>query len=216
MLLKLRNVRLGFADLFEAKSVENGPLSFSADFMIGPDSIVEYTNEVGEKKSVSLVVDEEGDEADSILHKVAVKVAKDKFPTIPISKFKNWVLNKADGSTSRPEKTNQDGEYYSGMDASTWYISAKKREDKAKGGKMVVLDQSREPVGSSKVFSGVYVNALIDVYATDKGGKSVSASLEGVQLLRSGEPLGGAPVDAMSHFGEEEHDESSDGDDVGF
>lgn len=56
----------------------------------------------------------------------------------------------------------------------------------------------------SRIYSGCYVNLLIDVFPYTRGSNGVGASLKGVQFLRDGEPLGGgAPVGAED-FGEVE------------
>lgn len=214
MLVRLLNVRLGFNDLFKAKSISGSATKFSATFILGSDSECKYKIN-GDEKRKSLSINEDGDSPDSIIHKIIAKVAKEKFGELSpgaAKKVKIWVLNKADGSTTRDEYVNDEGEYYGGFDENTWYISAAKREDKAPGGKMVVLDQGRNPIGANRINSGDYVNAIIDIYATDNDGNAVCASLEGVQLLRKGENLGFAPVDAANEFEDEEYEE---GDEIG-
>ena len=49
----------------------------------------------------------------------------------------------------------------------------------------------------SRIYSGCYINLLIDVFPYTKGSNGVGARLKGVQFLRDGEPLGGgAPAQA--------------------
>lgn len=57
---------------------------------------------------------------------------------------------------------------------------------------------------NSRIYSGCYVNLLIDVFPYSRGSKGIGASFKGVQFLRDGEPLGGgAPVGA-DDFGDVE------------
>ena len=201
----VKNARLGFNDLFKAKAQKGSDvLKFSATLIIGENTSIVYTVD-GEKKGAK----------PDVLNAICEKVLKEKFNGKLPAKAQNWVYNKADGSTTRDEYVNDEGDYWAGIDAETWYISANKPEEKAKNGKMTVLNQIKKPIEANEgiLFSGCYVNAVIDVYAfdaTDKqGGKGVTASLEGVQLVKTGEPLGFVPTDATEDFDEEEFEEDS-------
>lgn len=195
----LKNVRLSFNDLFVAKSINGGAPCFGATFICSADSKIVVEGADGGKKSL-------GHEA---MSKVCDKAAIEKWGKVP-AKLENWAYNKADGSTTRGAYTNDDGEYWAGFSADTWYVTGKKREDKSKGGKIPVLDQGKAPIeaNSGKIFSGCYVNAVLDVYAYEgDSGKGVSASLEAVQLLKRGEALGFTQIDAEAEFDEEDYDE---------
>ena len=61
----------------------------------------------------------------------------------------------------------------------------------------------RAPVTAAdgKLYSGCYVNAIIDLWAQDnKHGKRINASLLGVQFLRDGDRLAGGGVAAADDF----------------
>lgn len=62
----------------------------------------------------------------------------------------------------------------------------------------------RSPISAddSRIFAGIYVNAVIRLWAMDnKFGKRINASLEAVQYVRPGDALGAAPVNTDDAFG---------------
>jgi len=198
----VKNVRLSFNDLFTPKSINGGAPKYTATLICSDETKLRFANKEGEQVIVP----------HGKLQAVCEHVLKEKFGKLP-AKADNWVYNKADGSTTRDEYVNDDGDYWAGFDAETLYISAGKPEAKCKDGKMTVLDQRREPIAenSGLLFSGCYVNAVLDIYAYDgDSGKGVTASLEGIQLLRKGEPLGFTKIDVESEFDEEEIDAEDD------
>tara|TARA_R110000796_G_scaffold251769_1_gene383956 strand:+ start:19784 stop:20401 length:618 start_codon:yes stop_codon:yes gene_type:complete len=202
MQVSIRNVRLSFNDLFTAKSVNGGALKFAGTFICSDDTEITYTNDKGEK----IVTGHAG------LKDVCALVAADKFGKAP-SKINNWAYNKADGSTTRDVYTNSDGEFWAGFNEDTWYISAGKLESMCKDGKMKVIDQRCDDLEASDglIHSGCYVKVFIDVYAYDGGsGKGLTAALEGVQLLRKGEPLGFTPINIDKAFEVEEIEAEED------
>lgn len=76
-----------------------------------------------------------------------------------------------------------------------------------------VLDKDKAELteASGKIYSGCYVNAIIEIYAQDnKFGKRVNASLKGVQFFKDGDCFGGsAPArddefDDISDTGDED------------
>jgi hypothetical protein len=76
-----------------------------------------------------------------------------------------------------------------------WIISANRAETQ---GRPQVVDRSRKPIDSSdasKVYAGCYCNFLIGVYVPGKWQK-ICASLEIVQFVKDGEPLGAPRPDA--------------------
>lgn len=199
------NARLSFCSLFTPKSVSGGDPRFEATLICGDDTKIKYTGSDG--KEVVRPYEKMSDICDHVW--------KERFGKIP-AKFKNYAFNKADGSTTRDEYTNKDGEHWPGFDADTHYITAYKYEARCPPGGITVLDQLKQPIkkNNGTIFSGCYVNAVIDVYAFNRDdGRGVTASLEGVQLLKRGEPFGAEPIDAASMF-EAEEIESLDEDDV--
>ena len=204
MIVQVKNCRLGFNKLAKAGSVGGSAAKFDATGICSDETTIVVTKEDGSKVKHPI----------GKMKAVIDAVLKAKFPSLSEparKKIKNWCYNKADGSFgAREEYTNDDGDYWNGFDAETWYVSAAKREDKARGG-IKCYDQAKNLISSDdpRLYSGCYVNLLIDVYAMDgdpakKTSKTVQASLEGVQLVRSGEPLGMSGVDAADEFDEEE------------
>lgn len=191
------NARMSFADLHTPSSVKGSALAYSCTAICDKETKIKYTNDAGETKVVGY----------EVFQKICDKVTKDKFGGKIPAKLKNWCFNKADGSTTRDEYINtKTGEFWAGFDKDTWYISAKKRADRVDGGIIPILDQEKNqiPPNSSKLFSGCRINMIVQVYATDKDGNSVQASLEAVQLKAKGEPLGRELIDAESEFDNEE------------
>lgn len=56
----------------------------------------------------------------------------------------------------------------------------------------------------SRIYSGCYVNLLIDVFPYIRGSNGVGAGFKGVQFLRDGEPLGGGAPASVEEFGDVE------------
>lgn len=202
----VKNARLSFNDIFTAKCGKKSTTpKFSVTLICSDETTIVYIN--GEGKQVA------GDHAK--MQAICEHVMKEKFGKVPV-KHSNWAYNKADGSTTRDEYVNDDGDYWDGFDGDTMFISASKHEARCVGGVMTVLDQHKQPLAANSglLFSGCYVNVVIDVYAfkDDEGGKGATASLEGVQLKKKGEALGFTQIDAASEFDEEEieEDESAD------
>ena len=191
MKIKIKNARLSFNDLFTAKSFDGGDAKFSGTFILSDDSTVVVD---GVASPYTKLAD------------ICQKVLIEKFGKAP-AKVENWLYNKADGTTTRNPFTNEDGEYWAGFTADTWYVSANKKESQCRNGEMTVVDQLCQPLAanSGQMHSGVYVNAVIDVYAYETSkGKGVTGSLEGVQLVRAGEPMGMTVIDAVNEFDVEE------------
>ncbi|MDB9741478.1 DUF2815 family protein [Akkermansiaceae bacterium] len=199
MKILAKDVRMSFNDLYQAKAVNDGDPKFSITAICSDATKLKVTNADGEK----VLLDH------SKMKNLIDKVLIEKLGKVP-AKFKNWAYCKADGSYgAREEYTDKNGDWWGGFDENTFYISASKRGDKAPNG-IQVIDQGRETIeaNSGKLFSGCYVNLILDLYAIEsKTGVSVQFSLEAVQLLRKGEPLGISQVDAKNEFDEEEADE---------
>ena len=133
MIVKMRNVRLAFHDLFKAKSINNGAPKYSGVFIIGEDSVCSYEIDDKERKGVSL--SDSLDDSKSVLHRIIAKVVKEKWGDLGLGakkKIKIWCLNKADGSTTREAYTNDEDEYYNGFDENSWFVTAAKLEDKCR------------------------------------------------------------------------------------
>lgn len=205
----IKAVRMSFNDIFEPKKVGDSKepkfsitgICLNGDEEGNPDGFkteIIYTKPDGERVTAPY----------SKLDDIVEHVAKEKFGKVP-AKLVNWAFNKADGSTSRDQNVNNDGEYYEGFDDETFYVSAAKQAKMVKDGVLTVLDQNKDPIApnSGKLYSGCFVNLVVDIYAMagkDGSKDSVQASLEGVQLKKKGEALGFNPIDAADDFEEEE------------
>jgi hypothetical protein len=192
MKIKLVNARLSFADLFTPKSINGGAPKFTGTFIASDETKIKFTKDNGEEVIVP----------HASLSDVVDKVLTEKFGKLP-AKVENWLYNKADGSTTRAAFTNQEGDYWDGFDANTMYVSAGKKESDCMKGQLDVVDQQCQQIDptANTMHSGVYVDAVLDVYAYDGGsGKGVTAQLLGVQLRRGGEALGATPISVKSEF----------------
>ena len=214
MKIIVKNARLSFNDLFTAKAIKGGAPRFSATLICldGSDAselqtTITYKNSEGNNVTKDF----------SKMSDICEHVMKEKWGKVP-KKIDNWCFNKADGSTTRAAFTNDEDEFYAGFNEETFYIVAAKQEERCINKKMTVLDQRRDPIepSSGLIFSGCYVNAVIDVYPYDnETGKGVTASLEGIQLKKKGDALGFTQIDAADEFDEEEFDEDeTDADDL--
>lgn len=94
---------------------------------------------------------------------------------------------------------NRNGEPHGSEYHGHWFINAKSPE----GRKPFVVDQNVQPIiDQSEIYPGCYVNAALQFYPYNHktGGVGISASLQGVQKVKDGEPLGGGVVDANELF----------------
>lgn len=103
-----------------------------------------------------------------------------------------------------------DDKPYDGYAGNLYISTRSKRPPQVLEGRRVVTQNE------SRIYSGCYVNLLIDVFPYTRGSNGIGAAFKGVQFLRDGEPLGGgapanveefadiaegAGVDAASEFG---------------
>ena len=210
----IKFARLSFNDIFEPKLIGNSTEpKFSATLIcLEPDAEANGHHAKGTRLVVKNASGDKKIVPHGKMQEICEQVLKERFKSIP-AKAKNWVYNKADGSTTREEYVDPEGNFWSGFDSETFYISAAKQAKLCKGGKLTVLDQLKEAIEpqDQKIFSGCYVNAIIDVYAYETDGtKGVTASLEAIQLVKAGEPLGMTQIDAKEEFDEEEFEEEDD------
>lgn len=94
------------------------------------------------------------------------------------------------------KRRNAAGEVYEGYEGN-YYITAKNSV------RPTVLDRQRQPITEEDgvVYSGCYVNAIVDVYANTKARtKGVFAGLQGVQFAKDGESFGGGSVASKDAF----------------
>lgn len=80
-----------------------------------------------------------------------------------------------------------------------FYLSAngKGGDTEPECAKPTVYDANRNKVtdaGKNPIYSGCYVNALVEVYADDRFGAGVNCSLVGIQFRKDGDAFGSAPA----------------------
>lgn len=180
MEVKLKEVRIAFPKLFEAKAVGDGNSKYySAAFPIDP------TSENHTKLEEAIAVAAKGEWGE-------------KWKTVL-----ETIREKGDiGYKHKPLK-NGEGDVYDGFQGMN-SLNASRREDK---GRVKVYDRNpRNPDGSENLltatsgrpYAGCYVNVLVEVWAqNNKNGKRINAELKAVQFVRDGDAFGsGAPASA--------------------
>lgn len=111
----------------------------------------------------------------SVLQKTAVEVAKERF-----GEKKGEVIAKKTLNLKSAKEVFPNDDTSIGMKT----MPAYKKKD------ITVVDlQGDEITDPSQIYAGCYARAIISVYAPDKGGDQVCIGLEGVQLVKKGEPI---------------------------
>lgn len=168
-LIMLPEVRIAFADLFEAKAIGDGEPSFGARFIIPPKS-----------RLVKLIDD------------AMLAAAKDKWKDKA-----QGVLDKLvkDGKVCflKEEYTDKNGEPYQGFE-DAYSIGARSKTRPL----IIDRDKSPLVQSDGRPYGGSYVNAQLDIWAQDNSfGRRINATLKGVQFVRDGDAFtGGAPASA--------------------
>lgn len=183
--IKLTDVRLSFADIFEAKAFGDDPDGrprFSANFLI--DKI------------------KQKDQAEKVSAAVKKAIAA-KWPTNPPKLGADKKCFR-DGEP-KDEETEERTPLYEGY-AGHYFVSAASPADRPP----VIIDSRKGADGKfprltqkdGKPYAGCYVNAVIRVWAQDSQtwGRRVNASLEAIQFARHGEAFGATRIDAESTF----------------
>lgn len=194
MKLHLNNVRVSFANgLYKATALEAGQQEkFGADFILQPDSVVLRVNADGTKTKTTLK------DAELAVAAEAWKANGAKIlATLEGSKkaIRNGDL-----------RTNKAGEVYEGYEGRT-YVTAKTAT------RPLLVNANRQPVTEEDgtIYSGCYVNAIIELYAnTQPTKKGVFAGLKGVQFVRDGDAFGGGAPAAANEFDVVEGAEAED------
>lgn len=182
--VKLRNVRLSFAHLFEPqvpkpdKDGKVGAATFNANFLVSKTT-------------------EQGKQNAKLLKEAKERVIKAKWPKGDV-KLKPEKLCTRDG----------DLESYDGY-AGHLYVSARSPADRPpdlvsnrRGGDGKWI---RVKPQDGLLYSGCYVNAIVRLWAQDnEHGRRVNASIETVQFYSHGEAFGAQRVDADDAFDDED------------
>lgn len=167
--LKLNNVRLSFADLFEAVQFDGkGEFYYGCQLLVPADD--------PQRKTV--------DEA-------VRQVAKDKWGAKAEA-----VLGSIEGNPQKICWIDGKKREYDGY-AGNWALSTKRPQ--SKGRPLVLdHDKTALVAGDGKIYSGCYVNASVELWAQDNSfGKGIRCTLLGVQFYRKGDAFSaGSPASA--------------------
>ncbi|MEX3629075.1 MAG: ssDNA-binding protein [Burkholderia sp.] len=176
-IVKLKDVRLSFPDLFEAVQYEGkGPFNYRATFL-QPKGQAVYAQQ--DDKSWK----------PSTMAKVIAQVAKDKWGAKAEAVLKSIANNNQklcwiDGASKE----------YDGYDGN-FYLSASRGQDK---GRPLIVNHDKAPLTAAdgKPYAGCYVIGTVEIWAQDNSfGKGIRATLRGVQFLRDGDAFSaGTPV----------------------
>ena len=173
MAVMIKNVRLSFPDLFEAKAIEEGGKKrFSAAFLVQPNS-----------------------EQAKLIESEIERVAREKWPKDFAKKLAQY---KAAGNTKCCfyDGNTKDYDGYADM----MVLSAHRPEAQ---GRPLVIDQLKAPLQPSdgKPYAGCFVNALVEFWAQDDPKYSgLRCTLVAVQFARDGDAFSGAKVATPDDF----------------
>lgn len=168
--------RWSYANVWEAKSINGGNAKYSVSLLIPKDD----EDTVKKVKAAIQAAYEEG----------AGKLKGNGKTVPPFAAIKNPLR---DGDVERPDDPAYAGHYFINANNSS-----------APG----IVDANRQPIiERSEVYSGVYGRASITFYAFNaNGNKGIACSLNNLQKIADGEPLGGH-ASAESDFATDEDDE---------
>ena len=155
------DTRWSYANVWEPKSINGGAPKYSVSLIIPKSD----TTTVAKIKAAIEAAYQEGEP----------KLQGNSNSVPPLAAIKTPLR---DGDIERP-----DDEAY----ANAYFINA--NSSTAPG----IVDADRNPILThSEVYSGVYGRASINLYAfNSNGNKGIACGLNNLQLIRSGEPLGG-------------------------
>ncbi len=173
MKVMLKNARLAFPNLFEAKTVNGeGDPAFSAALILDPEANAKVIDQL-EDAIAQVAKDKWGAKADAVLTKLK---STDK-------------LALHDGDT----KADYDG--FPGNQ----YVSARSKTRPT----VIDRDRTPLAESDGRPYAGCYVNASIELWAQDNNyGKRINAQLRGVQFVADGEAFAGGGAAAADEFDE--------------
>lgn len=171
MKVQLKEVRLSFPDLFEAKPFEaGGPKRYSATFLIEPGS----ENDKAVQAAIKEVAKEKwGKKADATL--AGIKGNSNKYCYL-------------DGNTKEYEG-------YQGM----LVLSSHRREQDGRV-TVIDRGKTPLTPADGKPYGGCYVNASVDIWAQDGQYSGIRCGLMGVQFVKDGDAFGGAAPASPDEF----------------
>lgn len=171
--LKLRNVRLSFPDLFEAKQYQGqGPFNYSATFLVEP-----------------------GSENDKLIKAEITRVVKAAWPKTAEKDLPALMANPMKTAYVSGDLKSYDG--YAGMMA----LTGKRNQDSGRPVVVNRRGQPVQPGDEGAPYGGCYVNAAVEIWAQDNNyGKGIRCTLVGVMFAKDGDSFGGAKPAAANVF----------------
>ena len=168
MIVKIRNARLAFANLFQPQKSNEGNLTFNGSFILSPKD--PQIKEL-EKAMLDVAVAKWGDKGQKVLANLV--------------KQKRVFLK--DGN----DNTNKEGDPYAGFEDMVYFTANSKTRPSLVGRDKEELQQS-----DGKLYSGCYVIVSIEIWAQDNDhGQRINAGLRWVQFFKDGDAFaGGTPV----------------------
>lgn len=170
MKIRIQNVRLAFPDLFTARAFKAGQVPKYSATFILPPDHPQIA-EIN-KAILEVATAKWGAKAEGVIKSIKLSEPK-KFPLRP-------------------------GELKEGLAGfeGNFYISA------SSAIRPTTLHRDKTPLTEADgvLYSGCYVNAVVDLYAMDKDGKSINTMLAGVQFLRDGDAFAGGQAASVDDF----------------
>lgn len=164
----LKNVRLSFPVLFEAKEFKagDGKPRYSSTFLVEP-----------------------GSENDKAIRAAIRSEAEAKF-----GKKADAILKSFENNANKFCYLNGDLKEYDGYEGK-FYLSSHRP---ATSGAPAVVDRDKTPLGSDsgKPYGGCYVNASVDIYAQAGENQGIRCGLVAVQFFADGDAFASAPATA--------------------
>lgn len=153
--------RWSYVNAWEAKSINGGTPKFSVSLLIPKNDVLTV-------KKIQAAIQAAYEEGEGKL--------KGNGRTVPPLSVLKTPLR--DGDAERPDDSAYAGHYFVNANSNT-----------APG----IVDAERQPIiDRSEVYSGVYGRASISFYAYNvNGNKGIACSLNNLQKIKDGEPLGG-------------------------
>ncbi|MDO8547896.1 MAG: DUF2815 family protein [Nitrospirales bacterium] len=163
--LILKNARLAFPDLFEAKQFDGkGPFTYGATFLMAPDSAEKVAVEAAMKEAADA---KWGAKATEVLKAIRA------------------------GGSQKCCFVSGDSKTYDGF-AGNWSLSAKRQQDSGHPKIVVYNPTSKEfddlSPSDGKPYAGCYVTGKVEIWAQDNSfGKAIRATLIAVQFTKDGD-----------------------------
>jgi hypothetical protein len=168
----LKDVRIAFPRLFEAKEYEagDGKFRYDATFIVSP-----------------------GSDAEKVINKAYKEAAQAKFLKKTDTTLEMIKMNLQKNCWYEGRLKDLDG-YEGNM------ILAAHRSAKDGAPKVMRRDKSAITSDNGEIYSGCYVNASVEIWAQDGTNTGMRCTFAGIQFLRDGDSFGGAKKSDGSEF----------------